>query len=174
MFLHLQGEGKWSDIAERSLLVKRIFSFSKPRLFILCISVVIIAGLVLNEFIQHFEPAHFSLDDLRRQVKRSKRSVPTTSSSHLSDLTTSHQTKAERSRSRYQSPINFNLTAHNRIFQVKFWMYHGCTKDNMEDMDISLGICRPTPQTWKTQKWLNKFKSSSLDIEICDICVHTA
>ena len=124
-YIHKEKANDMQVISERSLLFKKwIFSFAKTRLFILCISVVTIAGLVLNEFIQHFEPAHFSLDDLRRQVKRSKRSVSATSSSQLSDLTTSHQTKAERSRSRYQPPINFNLTAHNRIFQVEIFPHY--------------------------------------------------
>ena len=65
-----------------------------------------LAGLVLNEFIQHFEPAHFSLEELSRQVRRTRRSV-----SPSADL------RAHPGH-RYQTPITFNLTAHNRLFQV--------------------------------------------------------
>ena len=60
---------------------------------------------MLNEFIQHFEPAHFSLEELSRQVRR-RRSADVSPS----DLRGHGH--------RYQSPITFNLTAHNRLFQV--------------------------------------------------------
>lgn len=73
-----------------------------------------ISGLALNEFIQHFEPAHFSLEDLGRQVRRqsqrTRRSINTSAFSQSEDL--------NRRLPRYQTPVTFNLTAHNRLFQV--------------------------------------------------------
>ena len=81
-----------------------------------------LAGLVLNEFIQHFEPAHFCLESLRSQIDQQQQLHRTRRQRRSAAAAVTAGEEIHHSRSShnhyYQLPVQFNFTAHNRLFQV--------------------------------------------------------
>jgi hypothetical protein len=64
-----------------------------------------LSGLALNDFVAHFEPAHFSRESLSEAVRSAN--VRSESSHRISK-------RSAGTSGRYQIPVKFNFTAHNR------------------------------------------------------------
>ena len=84
---------------------------------------------------------------------------------HFKSTAKSKKTQPQRRHFCSKNNYSFHKALHLQVH---------CTKDKLEDMDVSLrmstSLSGPTPQTWIAQKLLNVSKSFFLYIKFWDIC----